>query len=131
MTTTIAVRIPNQFRSILNVSPDDMTLRLVIADWYAEQGELLAEELMRWSVAKGRVPSAHAAGWNWWYWNERTLGYSSACYLPDDWYSYGNQRLDPPTDDSRSISTTFDQLIVAWERMEEHRRKEWWEWKPE
>lgn len=36
--------------------PREDTPKLVLADWYAEQGDLLMENALRWCVARGKWP---------------------------------------------------------------------------
>ena len=40
----------------LDENPQDQTLRLILADWYEEQGRPWAAECMRWLAEKGHYP---------------------------------------------------------------------------
>ena len=40
----------------LDANPEDQTLRLVLADWYEEQGDLAGAQCMRWLAENGCYP---------------------------------------------------------------------------
>lgn len=123
MTATDHTLIPEQFRSALNAEPECFTLRLVIADWFAENDQSLAEECLRWTVEKRRVPNSYSTS-KWWYWSN--IGcIPSGMYTSEPFYD------GFPTEVSRSVSNAFDSLIAGWLRSTPEQRQRWWDWQPE
>lgn len=129
MTVTDSVRIPDEFRQAFNDAPDDFTLRLVVADWFAERGEYRAEEALRWSVAKRRKPHISPVLKGWYYWEQVYPNFDSV--LPADTRDLLPPYGTPANNDNRSVSTMFDRLIAGWEKGSDDQRREWWAWNTE
>jgi uncharacterized protein (TIGR02996 family) len=133
--TATELCIPSEWRPVLNAGPGDFTLRLALADWFAERGEHLAEEAIRWSVEKGRVPSGPNK-FGWCYFN--AVYHTSSdpeSRLPHSLYEGGFDRQGSayskgPSNDTRSPSVMFDMLLKGWASGTDEQRQEWWRWNP-
>jgi uncharacterized protein (TIGR02996 family) len=117
--------IPTEWRQALNDAPDDLTLRSALADWFAEQGNELAAECLKWSVEKERTPKEYCYGG--WQWECRIFSGSPMRYLiPKSLHG------KPPalTEDYSLPSDAFDRLIGKWRHSTPEKRQEYWKWEP-
>jgi uncharacterized protein (TIGR02996 family) len=126
--TATEIRIPDEFRPALDAAPEDFTLRLVLADWFAERGEVLAEDALRWSVAKGRV-TYYSSSYYWHYWSQAVRA-APTNFLPEDLNDVMPEYEDEPNDRTRSVSAMFDRLLTGWASGTDEQRRQWWEWTP-
>jgi hypothetical protein len=56
------------FHALLDYDPQDWLTRSLLADWYADQGDSVAEDCLRWQARKQKRPLNGGYGQRWrWY----------------------------------------------------------------
>jgi hypothetical protein len=56
------------FHALLDYDPQDWLIRSLLADWYADQGDSMAEDCLRWQAREQKRPLNGGYGLRWrWY----------------------------------------------------------------
>lgn len=118
-----------EWRSALDLQFEDMTFRLVLADWLQEQGKFKEEESLRWSVKLERCPKADWTPGYWYFEREYQRGNTEE-RLPlllgervAQMYAATGAELE-----YRCPSTVFSFLMLAWADSTDLQRVEYWKW---
>jgi hypothetical protein len=56
------------FHALLDDAPQDWLIRSLLADWYADQGNSVAEDCLRWQAREQKRPLYNPSKQDWrWY----------------------------------------------------------------
>jgi hypothetical protein len=53
------------FHALLDDAPQDWLIRSHLADWYADQGDYMAEDCLRWQAREKKRPLGSGQRWRW------------------------------------------------------------------
>jgi hypothetical protein len=70
----------------LDANPDDWLTRKVLADAYADEGDDLAAECLRWTASARKRPRPHADEHQWYNARDNRYGYDPESDLPEPLY---------------------------------------------
>jgi uncharacterized protein (TIGR02996 family) len=105
----------------LNARPGDFMTLLTYADWLAERGRVVEEEVLRWAAAMGRVPHYTADPGDdqmrgWWWGNIHAYGreIDRPDSIPDGLTLGSAQFQHLPPGRGRDVAFCYSRLAEGW-----------------